>query len=176
MRPGSSQPHQARAETIGFAHDLYDVDFDTASSQHGARFVDALWDEYEPRLTKALDMLTEDRCDLDHWINVLVPFVGSLLVRDRWYGKRLADAHRRDNPEHWIEGLEDFVFSNANMNLNRIAGRNRFMGRLLVSDWVVGETTQDLCTSDLGYAHLVDQVEREGKLHERASVGSSPGA
>lgn len=170
MRPGSSQPRQARAETIGFAHDLYDVDFDTSSSQHGARFVDALWDEYEPRLATALDMLTEDRCDLDHWINVLVPFVGSLLVRDRWYGKRLADAHRRDNPEHWFEDLEDFVFSNANMNLNRIAGRNRFMGRLLVSDWVVGETTQDLCTSDLGYAHLVDYVQYRGILQERVGV------
>ncbi|WP_022918604.1 hypothetical protein [Ruania albidiflava] len=100
-----------------------------------ARFVDALWDEYEPRLTTALDMLTDDRFDLDHWINVLVPFVGSLLVRDMWYGKRLADAHRRDNPEHWFEGREDFVFSNASMNVNRIAGRNRFISRLFVSDW-----------------------------------------
>lgn len=170
MRRGSPLPHQARAEAIGFTHDLYDVDFDTSFSQHGARFVDALWDEYEPRLPTALDMLSEDRCDLDHWINVLVPFVGSLLVRDRWYGERLGDAHRRDNPEQRFEGVDDFVFSDANMNLNRIAGRNRFMGRLLVSDWVVGETTHDLCTSDLGYAHLVDQVEHEGRLQERVGV------
>jgi len=99
-----------------------------------------------------------------------VPFVGSLLVRDRWYGERLAHAHRRDNPEHWFKGLEDVVFSGANMNLNRIAGRNRFMGRLLVSDWVVSETTHDLCTADLGYAHLVDQVEHEGSLQERVGV------
>ncbi|MDN6528573.1 MAG: hypothetical protein L0K67_05775 [Brevibacterium sp.] len=66
MRPGSPQPHQARAETIGFAHDLYDVDFETSFSQHGVRFVDALWDEYEPRLPTALEMLAEDRCDLAH--------------------------------------------------------------------------------------------------------------
>jgi hypothetical protein len=31
----------------------------------------------------ALDLLAEDRGDLDHWISGLAPFVGSLLVRDR---------------------------------------------------------------------------------------------
>src|SRR5690625_2828337 len=120
MRPGSSQPHRARAETIGFAHDLYDVD-STPPPASTARFVDALWDEYEPWLTTALDMLTDDRFDLDHGINVLVPFVGSLLVRDRWYGTRLADAHRRDNPEHWFAGRDAFVVSNARRDVTRIA-------------------------------------------------------
>lgn len=170
MRPRSPRPHQARAEAIGFTNDLYDIDFDTSFSHHGARFVDALWDEYESRLPAALDMLAEERCDLDHWINVLVPFVGSLLVRDRWYGERLANAHRRDGAEGRLQDLEEFAFDNTNMNLNRIVGRNRFIGRLLVSDWVVGESTHDLCTSDLGYALLLDQVEYEGKAQDRVSV------
>jgi hypothetical protein len=170
MRPESLGPYRARAETIGFARDLYHVDFDTSSSDHGARFVDALWDEYEPRLATALDMVIENRCDLEHWINVLVPFVGSLLVRDRWYGARLAEAHRRDDPEHWSDGLDELVFGDVNMNLNRIAGRNLLMGRLLVSDWVVGETTEDLCTSDLGYTYLVDVVEYKDEMRERVSL------
>lgn len=170
MRPGSTRPHQARAEAVGFANDLYDVDFDTKFTQHGRRFVDALWDEYEPRLPAALDMLAGGRCDLDHWINVLVPFVGSLLIRDRWYQTRIADAHRHDNPEPWIDGLDDFAFSDHNINVNRIIGRNGAMGRLLVSDWFVGETTHDLCTSDLGYAYLPEQVEHKGRMRVRASV------
>lgn len=167
MRPGRRRPYQARAESIGFVNDLYSIDFDTSVSQHGARFVDALWADYEARLPTALDMLAEGKCDLDHWINVLVPFVASLLVRDRWYGERLANAHCRDGA---ADGIEDFVVDHTNLNLNRIIGRNGFMGRLLVSDWVVGTTSRDLCTSDLGYAHLVDQVEHEGRSWDRVSV------
>lgn len=167
LRPQSLRPHHARAETIGSVKYLYDVDFDTSISQYGAHFVDALWGEYEARLPTALDMLAEGTCDLDHWINVLVPFVASLLVRDRWYSERLANAHRRDNAEL---GLEDFILDDTNLNLNRIIGRNRFMGRLLVSEWGVSETSHDLCTSDLGYAFVVDQVGHEGTAWDRVSV------
>lgn len=170
IRPGSAAPHQSRAETIGFTNELYDIDIDDSFSQHGERFVDALWDEYETRLPGALDRLAAGRCDLDNWINVLVPFVGSLLVRDRWYGERLANAHRRDGAELWPESLEDVALGTTNMNLNRVLGRNRFMGRLLVSDWAIGETSHDLCTSDLGYALLLDQVAYEGRAQDRVSV------
>lgn len=170
MRSKAFRPHQSRAETIGFTNSLYDIGFDTSFSHHGEKFVDALWDEYEDRLPAALDMLVEGSCDLDHWINVLVPFIGSLLVRDRWYALRLANAHRRDNADVGPECLDDFAFDKTNMNMNRIIGRNRFIGRLLVSDWVVGESSNDLCTSDLGYALLLDQVKNEGKVQDRVSV------
>lgn len=99
-----------------------------------------------------------------------MPFIGSLLVRDRGYAERLANAHRRDSGDDGLQGLDEFAFDKTNLNVNRIIGRNRFIGRLLVSDWVVGECAHDLCTSDLGYALLLDQVKYEGKAQDRVSV------
>ncbi|WP_082600032.1 DUF4238 domain-containing protein [Agromyces sp. Root81] len=165
LRKGASRAYLAKAETVGYENNLYDVDFDASMSEHGAGFVDALWKEYEPRLPTALDLLSEGRCDLDHWINVLVPFVASLLIRDRWYGERLANAHQwKDHEEGW---LKDAVFSESNLNLNRIVQRNGIMGRLLVSRWSMLEVEDDLCTSDLGYAFELDQVERDGRVEDR---------
>ncbi|MGL4340454.1 MAG: hypothetical protein ACRCSP_08560, partial [Rhodoglobus sp.] len=162
VRRGVPQAHQATAEAIGFANKLYDVDFDTSLSKHGPRFVDALWDDYEPRLPRALDLLSEDRCDLDHWINVLVPFVASLLVRDRFYGERLTHAHQGEINEK--SPLDAIAFGDSNINLNRILHRNGIMGRLMVSRWLILEVEDDLCTSDLGYAFECDQVERDGHV------------
>ncbi len=164
LRPGQRIPTTSSASSIGFVNDLYDVDnVDGVMSKSGNRFVDDLWDEFEPRLSAVLDDLIAGRLALVDWLEVLVPFVASLTVRDRFYGARLVDAWRNDARV----SVEDAAFieiaaDKSNLNHNRIIGRNYAMGKLLASDWSIGETDSDLCTSDLGYAYYIDQIDREG--------------
>ncbi|WP_433674792.1 DUF4238 domain-containing protein [Microbacterium gorillae] len=164
LRPGQHVSQPSRAAAIGFVNDLYDVDnIDGQMHPSGERFVDDLWDEYEPRLSTALDNLIGGTLPLVEWLEVVVPFVASLTVRDRFYGERLVNAWQNDASTSDEDSLLiELAADKSTVNQNRIMGRNRAMGKLLVSGWSLGTTQSDLCTSDLGYAYYVDTIERDG--------------
>lgn len=144
---------RVRAEALGYANSLYDVDQDMFPTR-GPRAVDDVWDSYEPQLAQVLDSLINGTVTASEWIDTLLPFVAAPFGRDRGYRARVAGRLARHNSGSPWQGdldMTDFMLDDTNIALNRLLELERFAARAIASTWEVLEVEGDLVLPDLAY-------------------------
>lgn len=67
---------KVRAESVGYANGLYDVDQDMFPTR-GHRAVDDVWASYEPQVFRVLDRLIDGSVTATEWVDTLLPFVAA---------------------------------------------------------------------------------------------------
>lgn len=155
-----------RAETIGYANSLYDIDKDFTSTQQ-TNAVDSVWTSYESTLNSAIDDLIAGTLSAVDFVAIIVPFVAGFFARDVSYGSRTTS-----RIEHAHADLPIFVkesMSEPNhVALNRLSELDFITPKLLASKWVVSETDDDLILTDFGlgfnYVGIFENVDATSYL------------
>lgn len=144
---------KVRAESVGYANGLYDVDQDMFPTR-GHRAVDDIWGSYEPQLSRVLDRLIDGSVTATEWVDTLLPFVAAPFGRDRGYKERVAGRlvrHASTGSRIADFDITEFILDDTNIALNRVMEMERFAARALASMWEVIEVDGDLILPDLGY-------------------------
>lgn len=152
LRRASPQPvlYQSAAKNLGFENSLYDVD-GPLGDELGRDLVDREWKRYEARLPAVLDALLAREMTGEEWIDILVPYVASLFVRDRTFAERVAWRVANGlTPTVGIEG-DGLQLSRSNVNINRLVERENFYAKVLTSEWVLHVTEAPVALPDLGF-------------------------
>lgn len=137
-----------RAEKIGYANSLYDIDKDFTSARQ-TNAVDLVWTSYESTLNPAIDDLVAGTLSAVDFVSIIVPFVAGFFARDVSYSSRTTS-----RIEHVHADLPNFIKKSMSEHnhvaLNRLSELDFITPKLLASEWVVSETDGDLVLPDLG--------------------------
>src|SRR6266545_5467384 len=127
-----SAARQENAENVGYINNYYKL-----SEIEPSELVAKAWDEYERRLTLALDELvdpTVGSVDAHFWLRVLVPFIAGVFTRT-------PDFVRKYEGEGEEPLAERLGFNQAdNTNLSRIVAMQRSFASIMAAQWVVVDT------------------------------------
>ncbi|MEU6855699.1 DUF4238 domain-containing protein [Rothia kristinae] len=148
----SGKIEHRRAENTAYECDLYNSIFDSEDGRQ--RFVDDKWDSYEPQIARAIKEAEEGKLNYKIWIEVFVPLVAGMLVRDKYVGEQL-----RQRPEFSLLVSSDDPDDFSRRNNLRLLLFDEFKGRLLCARWTLMRGKGTFITSDLGYAIFYDSVE-----------------
>ena len=145
-RVNNSKAWRTAASRIAFQNKMYNIDAGIRPpGQENA--VDKTWC-YEGELDSALDRLINQETTLEDFLNILVPFVGSIFARTPIRREILMaemKKHRDENPL-----FKEIKLSKSNININRLRDAEIHSSRSLFYQWIVVEMDSDTVLPDIG--------------------------